>query len=125
MPTNTTIRFGSGAMTATSAYRLSSSASGTNGAVIKAGRGTVFNITAANASSTARYLKLYNKASVPAVGTDIPLWVGMLPGQDSMQFIVGLTFSAGIAMAITAGEEDSDSTAVAAGDIKSLNIAYT
>ena len=124
MPTNTTIGGGSTA-TATAIYRLPSSVAGTNAAVIKSSPGTVFTVAGFNANAAARFIKLYNKATAPVVGTDVPLWVGILPAQDSASYTIALTFSAGIAIAITTGPKDNDSGSILDADILALNIAYS
>ena len=45
----------------------------TNATSTKASAGTVYGIIVANASAETRYLKVYNKASAPTVGTDTPV----------------------------------------------------
>lgn len=64
------------------------------------------------------YLKLYNKGSNPVPGTDTPfLRIGIPPGGGSItafEFAVG---SAGLALVITGGSADNDTTAVAAGQV--------
>ena len=125
MPSNTTIRFGSAsAVVATANYRLPSSAASTNANVVKASKGTITGITGFNANAAPRYLKLYDKATSPIVGTDTPVWMGIMPAQDSIAYILGLTFVNGIALALTTGPEDADTGAVGAGEVVALNIAY-
>jgi hypothetical protein len=75
-----------------------------------------------------KFLKLYNKASAPTVGTDIPFLTIALPPSNavcSLQFEMGLYFNLGLSFAITGADGDSDTTAVAAGDVKGINIIYT
>ena len=39
-------------------------------------------LTASNPTATAAYLKLYNKASAPTVGTDVPVLTITLPKDE-------------------------------------------
>lgn len=103
----------------TSIHRRISTAD-TNAQSIKASAGQVYAIMASNLNAAARYLKLYNKASAPVVGTDTPVMTLMIPPNSSgfvLPVSAGIEFPAGIASAITAGSADADTTAVAAGDI--------
>lgn len=112
-----------------SAARLLSSAASTNGASIKASAGNVQKIVCNNTNAADRFLKLYNKASAPIVGTDTPILTLTLPASTkNIQIDMGATgqyFGTGIAYAITANAADADATAIAAGDITALNITYS
>ena len=104
-------------------YSLNSLAT-TNANVIKAKSGYVTSIQASNANAAVRYLKIYNKATAPTVGTDIPVAVYALPAASSVHFdLEGQRFSNGIAIALTTGVADSDTAAVAANEIK-VSINY-
>ena len=67
-----------------------------------------------NTGDGVRFFKLYNKASAPVVGTDVPLiTVGIPPVSNSsfaLPALVGIDFSIGISFAITLGAADSDTT---------------
>lgn len=92
----------------------------TNAAVIKAGAGRLYAYEAINLTAAWKFVKLYNKATAPVVGTDVPLMtIGIPPnGAADLSRIHGLQgFAAGIAIAITNGVADTDATAVAAGDV--------
>lgn len=95
------------------------SAATTNATSLKATAGQVYDIDVFNTALYAVYLKLYNKATAPTVGTDTP--VRTIPiqagGGYSKNFPLGKAFSTGIAYAITKNQPDSDTTAVAAGDL--------
>ncbi len=96
------------------------SAATTNGTSVKASAGQVGYIMATNTNAAARFLKLYNKASAPTVGTDTPVHTFLIPGNTSGFTInagCGMEFTTGIAFAITTGVADSDNTAVAANEI--------
>jgi hypothetical protein len=99
-------------------YRLVSAAS-VNATSVKASAGQVYSITAMNTNAAVRYLKLYNKASAPTVGTDVPVQVYALPpsGGITLSLPVGMAFATGIALATTTGAADTDTGAVAANEI--------
>ena len=95
------------------------SAATTNATSLKASAGNVFSIRVFNVAAYDVYLKLYNKASAPTVGTDTPIWtIPLKTGTGySEHFHLGLNFSTGIAYAITKLQADTDTTAVAASDV--------
>ncbi|MFT3671302.1 hypothetical protein [Aestuariivirga sp.] len=102
------------------------SAASTNATSVKASAGTVYNVTATNINAAIRYLKLYNKASAPTVGTDVPVLTIPIPATGSVNLPfgeLGKRFATGIAFAITAAAADTDTTAVAASEIK-VSIDY-
>lgn len=103
-----------------------SSAGNTNPTSVKSTAGTVYAICASNTNAAVRYLKVYNKASAPTVGTDVPiLTLGIQPSVP-LEFDfgpLGYRFSAGIAYALTTGATDADTAAVAAAEIK-VTISY-
>lgn len=106
--------------------RLPSSAASTNASVAKASAGTVYQIFAMNTAAAIRYLKIYNKASAPTVGTDVPVLTIPIAagGAVALDYSYGFAFSAGIAYALTVNAADADATAVAAGDVVGLNVVY-
>lgn len=108
-------------------YMLISAAS-TNATSLKASAGQIYAIAAMNLNASPRYLKLYNKASAPTVGTDTPLQVYMIPGNTAgtgftISFPAGQVWTTGIAFALTTGIATSDTGAVAANEIV-VNINY-
>lgn len=98
------------------------SAAMTNATSLKGSAGQVYDITVYNFSAATKYFKLFNLAAAPTVGTDVPIWTIPIPagGGFSKQFVHGLSFSTGIAFAITGGLPDSDTTAIGAGDVHGL-----
>ena len=106
--------------------RIVSAAASTNGTSAKAAAGDIFAIQGYNAAATVRYLKIYNKASAPTVGTDVPVkTIALAPSSAfNLSFPVGYYCSAGIAYALTTGSADSDTGNLTAGDILGLNIDY-
>lgn len=98
------------------------SAASTNATSVKASAGELGLIYAVNLNAAVRYLKLYNKASAPTVGTDTPVATLPIPASTtgagfSLPIPEGLAFSTGIAYAVTTGYADADTGAVAAGEI--------
>jgi hypothetical protein len=107
------------------AARLVSAANSNNAAVAKASAGDLHTITGYNASASLVYLKVYNKATAPTVGTDTPvLTIALAPTAPFSHNFSGLYFSAGISYGTVTGSGDADNTSVALGDIKGLNITY-
>ena len=100
---------------------FTNSAATTNATSIKASAGTIWNVLVSNTNASPRYLKFYNKASAPTVGTDVPVIVIPIPATGSVKIdggSNGIRFSTGVGMAITTGMADSDTGAVAANEIK-------
>jgi hypothetical protein len=100
------------------------SAASTNITSVKATAGTVYSVVASNSGANGTgwaYVKIYNKASAPVLGTDVPLLViPVAPGDiASVEFgATGSRFASGIALAITSGFADADTGAVAASQVK-------
>lgn len=87
----------------------------------------MWSVVVSNINAAARYLKLYNKASAPTVGTDTPVIVVPIPAGQVVQVnggSNGIRFATGIAWALTASAADSDTTAVSANEHK-VAITYT
>lgn len=95
------------------------SAATTNADTVKASAGVVTGYYLVNAAAAYRYVKLYNKASNPTVGTDTPRCVYGIPGgaAANMNFDPPIAFETGIAIAIVTGIADSSAGAVAANDV--------
>ena len=95
------------------------SAATTNATSIKASAGNVYGVNFTNTAAAAKFVKLYNKASAPTVGTDPTTDTFTLPANTTVDinWPLGKPFPTGIALAITNLAPDSDATAVAAGDV--------
>ena len=94
------------------------SVASTNATSVKASAGNLFEITASNVTATATFVKLYNKASAPTVGTDVPVLTISVPANTTvaMQFgSQGKRFATGIALAVTAAAAATDTAAAVAG----------
>lgn len=104
------------------------SAATTNATSVKGSAGTLYGIQVISVIATVRFLKLYDKASAPTVGTDTPIKVIPIPANTAGAGVVisapvGINFANGIAFAITANIGDSDNTAIAANDCV-VNLDY-
>lgn len=97
------------------------SAATTNATSLKASAGTLYGGRAFNSGASPAFLKFYNKASAPTVGTDVPVLVIGIPAGQSVDFgignSVGINFATGIAYAITGGMADNDTAAIAAAQV--------
>lgn len=103
------------------------SAASTNATSVKATAGNVLCVSASNMTASAKYLKLYNKASAPTVGTDVPVMTIPIPANGHVTMDFGQTghrFTTGIALAITGAQPIADTTAVAASDVQTM-ITYS
>jgi hypothetical protein len=106
-------------------YFLNSAAT-TNAALIITGTSGLTSLYATNTGASAAFVKLYNKATAPVVGTDIPEMVipipaavAGLPGVAAPNIgFIGMRFALGLGIAITGGAADTDTSAVAAGQVK-------
>jgi len=102
------------------------SAASTNGQLVLTGTSGLQALFASNTGAGAAYVKLYNKATAPTVGTDtpamiitVPAAVAGVPGEKEITpGFNGYRFPLGLGLAITGGAADSDTTAVAAGQVK-------
>ena len=97
------------------------SAATTNATSIKASAGAVLSVTASNTGAAVAYVKLYNLATAPTVGTSAIAITISVPagGTVNLPFgTAGAQFSAGIGLAITNLGTDADTTAVVAAQVK-------
>jgi hypothetical protein len=102
------------------------SAATTNGQLVLTGSSGLQAFYATNIGATAAFVKLYNKATAPTVGTDVPAMIIPVPaavaGVPGVAQITpgfqGYRFALGLGLAITGAVADNDTTAVAAGQVK-------
>lgn len=81
--------------------------------VVKASAGIVTLIHASNVDSTDAYIKLYNKATAPSVGSDTPVAAFIVPpGGVLIQPNFPLEFSTGISFVIVEGAANTNSDGV-------------
>ncbi len=104
--------------TGTTITKLAAAAS-TNATSVKASAGNLISFVATNTAAYAVFVKFYNKASAPTVGTDVPLYTFMIPTLSTVQFepTISKRFSTGLAFAITKLVADSDATVLIANDL--------
>jgi hypothetical protein len=98
------------------------SAASTNSNNVKGSAGTLYGIQVTNINAAVRYLKLYDKATAPTIGTDTPIKVIAIPGNTAgagamIHFPVGVNFALGIGFGLTTGVATADTGAVAANEI--------
>lgn len=106
-------------------YFLNSAAT-TNGALILTGTSSVHSLWATNEGASPAYIKLYNKATAPSVGTDVPEMiipvpaaVGGVPGVANPNIgFIAFRFALGLGISITRNAIFSDTTAIGAGEVK-------
>lgn len=99
--------------------RITSAAS-TNATSVKASAAHLYGLNVSNTAAYDVFLKFYNKASAPTVGTDTPVFTCRVKaGADrDIDFGgLGVAFGTGLAYSITKLVADSDTTAVVAGDL--------
>lgn len=97
------------------------STASTNATLIWKGGIATRSVQCFNAGATAAYLKVYDTSVVPVVGTDIPVAVyAMPPNSNAFGYTgaEGIERRQGLGIAITALPADTDTTAVAAGQVK-------
>jgi hypothetical protein len=109
-------------------YHQVITAATTNAESIKtsATRVTTFSLT--NGTATLRYVRLYNKASSPVVGTDVSLVTITMPPNSDSGFVLpqgGLIFSTGLAFAMTMGPAENNSVPDAVVGAVTGVIGYT
>ena len=109
----------------TTQAHFKSSTATTNETLIRGSAGSVFNIIVHNTHSgggggSAITLRFYDKATVPVVGTDVPMLIIHVQSNDSKEinFTSGITFKNGIAYSITAGNSLLDTTPVSADGVQ-------
>lgn len=92
----------------------------TNATSIKGAPGQVYALNGTNTSGGTLFLKLYDKATAPVVGTDVPAETYALEAGKPFSFTFGgqgVEYANGIAAAITGAIADNDTTNTAANDV--------
>ena len=109
----------------TTKAHFKSSTNSTNATSVKASAGTVFNMIIHNThsgggSNSPITVRFYDKATAPTVGTDVPMIIIHVGSNTSKEvnFTSGITFTNGIAYALTAGDTLLDATAVDADGVQ-------
>jgi hypothetical protein len=103
--------------------RLSTGTDSTN---VKNAAGQLFWGFVTNTNASARYIKFYNSASAPTLGSGTPVLTFLVPpGSSGLQITAeqGLAFSTGIGYTLSTGAADADTGTVAANEII-VNLGY-
>ena len=90
----------------------------TNGSLVKAGTGILSELTISNVTAATINVKIYNKATAPTVGTDVPIMTIPVPAKEFISYnfgAIGKRFALGLGLAVTAGAAATDTAAVTAG----------
>lgn len=106
------------------------SAASTNSTLVQAGPRILAGFVATNTTTTAYYLKFYDKATAPTCNADVPVFTIAVPsqpagttvGQISAWPYAGLAFLNGIGFCITGAAADNDNTNAATGITLSLAV---
>lgn len=93
----------------------------TNATLVKNTAGSIgaIHLYSTLTTTTVAYLKLYNKATLPIPGTDVPFAVYKIGGSNSLsiEFPKGMKFSQGLGFAITRGGSPIDILIIGIGEI--------
>jgi hypothetical protein len=83
------------------------------GVAIKGSAGQVYGWYLFNSGAAPVYVKLYNKATAPTVGTDTPVMTIALPAGSGANVLgpIGIPFSLGIGIGAVTGAPDANTTA--------------
>lgn len=95
-------------------------AGSTNATSLKARAAALGGFVLINTSAALKFVKFYDKASAPTVGTDVPAFTIPLPANGipvTLNSEAGIDFGTGLAYAITGAVGDADATAVSANDV--------
>ena len=102
------------------------SAATTNATLVKASPGRIHMMNVANLTAAVKFLKLYNLAVAPTVGTSVPFMVIPIQANTTLPVVhtdIGIYCSIGISYAITGAVADADTTAVGANEVL-INMIY-
>lgn len=91
----------------------------TNDTLVIGRPGVISQLLISNHDSTHSFLKFYDKATTPVVGTDTPLATILIPpkGTTGLTLRFGLNFALGIGFGMTKNPAISDTTGVGANTI--------
>lgn len=94
------------------------------GILVKGNQTELHYLNIGNTNSSVVYLKLYNKATAPTVGTDIPVYTYLLPASSvyAEQNVDPAYFPLGLGIAVTTTSADNSSTAPSSALV--INLRY-
>ena len=110
---------------ATPLASILNSAATTNGTIVKASAGTIYNVKLTNNGAAAAYFKLHNSTTVTVGTTAVADWI-KIPAGESISVSYGskgMRYGTGICFSITGGVGDTDTAAVLLGQVK-VNLSY-
>lgn len=114
-----------GGVGGTAASRIASAGASVNATSAKTSGGRVYAISGYNAKASVVYLKFYDKATAPTVGTDVPALTLALPPETAFNInLSGHVFNLGIAYGLTTDAADNGTTALSSGDVLGLTVTY-
>lgn len=90
--------------------RVVSAALSNSPTLVKGSPGQLTLVVVANAAAAARYVKFYDKATAPTVGTDVPAFTLLVPTASTMTIDLsetGVRFDNGIGFAFTTDAPDA------------------
>lgn len=79
-------------------------------------------------STVTCYFKLYDKATAPVVGTDVPFMTAQVPANVPQHIIYGVnprSLKNGLAFAVTLNAPDADATVLAGADTSGIELSYS
>ena len=109
----------------TPSANITNSTASTNGTVVKASAGTIYGVVLSNNGATDAWFKLHNSTTITVGTTAVSMWIKIPSGSNvNMQWgSKGLRHGTGICFSITGAVADTDTTAIAAGQVK-VNLSY-
>jgi hypothetical protein len=112
-------------------YHLATTSASTNASAPKGSAAVVFSCQLGNNTTTAAFFKIFNKATSPTLGTDVPVVTLIMPGPaaggggSNVVFgSGGLALGTGFAVATTGGIGDLDSTTAGGAGGITANCQY-
>ena len=112
--------------------RLLSAAGSVNNTLVCPTASKIFAIYCVVPAAAGKFLKIYNKNTAPAAGTDTPIATfylaptGVVGGVNKFEMSGSpIICPAGFGFAITGAAADNDTTALTAADVQALNIVYS
>jgi len=117
LTTSTTVNATTTPVAGGTLYSLNTAAT-TNAAFIKASAGSLYELTISNVTATPIYVKLFNLAVAPTVGTSVPIITFQIAANTTSTYEfgpIGKRFSTGIAIAATGAAAATDTSVAVAG----------
>lgn len=95
------------------------SVAGTNSTIVKTTTANLYGWQLVNLSNAAKFVKVYNKTTTPAPGTDVDLFTIAIPpgGTQTGSIACGVILPNGFGYSIVGGVANGDVTPIAAGEV--------